>query len=231
LFTYFPSPPKTGNAATLVSQDNSSNTFLHLSTPNQTGLAIGGGAYPLDTSRAMGVLGWTNASQTASILSESTFQIAQTMVSGKYQTKIPFSIGINNYQPETEKYLMTVNGPMHITNGQLTLVEESPFVIQNISMAPYPNTNGIAVGYPTSVISGSTPTLNYKVLYTTDGGNTWSLSNQISNSGTFTNGIHNPIAIFSYDNSNAFLATDTQAFIFYSLNGGLDWTPIVFSVT
>ena len=226
LFTAQPSPPNTGQSAAFISKDSSSSSFVHITTPDQTGLAIGGGAYPFDNTRSMGVIGWTNNQQVPSILSQSNFQVAQTLVSGNSQIKVPFSMGFNTYRPETEKYLMTMNGPVHITNGQITLVEDASFIIQQVSMASYPQANGIAVGKPISIIDVISTQLEYKVLYTTNGGQTWLLSNIISNGGTFIQGIHSPLSVFCYDSSNSILGTDTTAFVFFSSNGGKDWTQV-----
>ena len=59
---YDVSTANTGNALSLISSDNSSNTFLNIIAPGKNGLSIGGGAYPLDASKAMGTIGLLDAS-------------------------------------------------------------------------------------------------------------------------------------------------------------------------
>ena len=203
-----PNPYHYGQALSLVSQNNTSNTFLHISAPNQTGMAFSGGPYLLDNSnnRAMGTIGWTTPNQ--NIFTQSAFQPAEVLVSSINQVQTPFSLGINTYQPETERYLMTINGKTHITNGQLTLTQESPFIMRAISMAPSPYTSGIITGNPSS----KSNLYSYNILNTTNGGQTWNIVN-LANSipqgdSLYTSNSENDIvSVFTYDNSFSFFGT------------------------
>ena len=51
-----------GTALSLISSDNSANTFLRITTPGSKGWAFGAGMYPYDISRNMGTLGWIDTS-------------------------------------------------------------------------------------------------------------------------------------------------------------------------
>ena len=63
-----------GNALTLVSDNSNSNTFLNIITPNKMGMAVGGGAFPVDINRSVGVIGLVDISGNMSPV--------QTIVSG-----------------------------------------------------------------------------------------------------------------------------------------------------
>ena len=101
---------KTGHSSVYVATDNSSTTFSHLLTPDVKGLSIGGGAYVNDSSRSMGLLGLST--------SDISFVPSQVFVSNNnivYRT----TTGINTYAPRISKYVMDINGPTRIGNGEL----------------------------------------------------------------------------------------------------------------
>lgn len=221
--TYTSGNTTTGQSASFISFDNCSNTFLHITTPNKTGMAICGGSYPNDVTRSMSVIGWSK--DTINPLTNSNMTPAEMFVSSSTNVRTPFSLGMNTYQPETEKYLLTVNGKTHITDGQMTLLNESSFFINRISMSPTPYTLGIAGGYP-STYSPTTNTYSYDILVTTNGGESWntiSLSAQGSNIGDFDDSVKKTItSIYCYDNSYAFIGS-TFNYLLYSRNQGNNW--------
>ena len=102
---------KTGTAAVSVAIDNSSTTFTHLLTPNVKGLSIGGGAYVKDTSRSMGMIGLSTT--------DISFIPSQTYVSNKDTVVYRTTTGINTYAPRLNNYVMDINGPTRIGNGEL----------------------------------------------------------------------------------------------------------------
>lgn len=108
---------KTGTASVSVAIDNSSTTFTHLLTPDIKGLSIGGGAYVKDSSRAMGMIGLSTT--------DISFIPSQSYVSNNnivYRT----TTGINTYAPRLNKYVMDINGPTRIGNGELhTIVKHT----------------------------------------------------------------------------------------------------------
>ena len=102
---------KTGTAAVSVAIDNSSTTFTHLLTPNVKGLSIGGGAYVKDSSRSMGMIGLSTT--------DVSFIPSQTYVSNTDAVVYRTTTGINTYAPRLNNYVMDINGPTRIGNGEL----------------------------------------------------------------------------------------------------------------
>tara|TARA_B110000285_G_scaffold232818_1_gene304898 strand:- start:1899 stop:4253 length:2355 start_codon:yes stop_codon:yes gene_type:complete len=100
----------TGTSSISVAVDNSSTTFSHLLTPDVKGISIGGGAYVKDSSRSMGIIGLSTT--------DISFIPVQNYVSNNnivYRT----TTGINTYAPRLNNYVMDINGPTRIGNGEL----------------------------------------------------------------------------------------------------------------
>jgi len=102
---------KTGNSSISVAVDNSSTTFSHLLTPDVKGLSIGGGAYVKDSSRSMGIIGLSTT--------DISFVPSQSFVSNKDSVVYRTTTGINTYAPRLNNYVMDINGPTRIGNGEL----------------------------------------------------------------------------------------------------------------
>lgn len=101
---------KTGNSIVCVANGNSETTFAHLLTPDVKGLSIGGGAFVKDASRASGLIGLSTT--------DASFIPSQSYVSNNniiYRT----TTGINTYAPQLNNYVMDINGPTRIGNGEL----------------------------------------------------------------------------------------------------------------
>jgi len=209
---YNNSTESTGNALSLITKDNSSNTFMNIITPQKKGVNIGGGAYPNDQTRSMGVISYLDVSgnQIPSLM----------MVSGNNSVLNRSTIGINTYSPRTENYAFNVNGPVHITNGQVNKIVKAGFEITQLSaMNTFGNTV-IAVGKP----SLTSPFVQ-NLYYSRDGGQNWNLKNigsDIPGDPTFNgnynelNGIHTYSPTFS-------IAVGTRGYIFDTSNGGVNW--------
>ena len=102
---------KTGTSSVSVAIDNSSTTFTHLLTPDVKGLSIGGGAYVKDSSRSMGMIGLSTT--------DVSFIPSQSYVSNKDTVVYRTTTGINTYAPRLNNYVMDINGPTRIGNGEL----------------------------------------------------------------------------------------------------------------
>lgn len=200
-----------GNALSLISNDNSSNTIMNIATPNKTGLNLYGGANPSNLKKGMATL---------DVISEefiSNRNPALMVVDGNKKVQHPKTIGINTYKPEYDKYVLDMNGSMSLTNNNLKIISEPSLEIFNISYNKNNLNHSIASGS-----SFSSTSMDYKVLYTNDGGENWNLSNDISaNFGTIPN--FNFKYIYVLDNSNSFISNDKNDFSFYSNNGGQDY--------
>jgi len=102
---------KSGTASVSVAIDNSSTTFTHLLTPDIKGLSIGGGAYVNDSSRSMGMIGLSTT--------DMSFVPSQSYVSNNNTAIYRTTTGINTYAPRLNNYVMDINGPTRIGNGEL----------------------------------------------------------------------------------------------------------------
>jgi UDP-3-O-[3-hydroxymyristoyl] glucosamine N-acyltransferase len=216
----------TGYALSLVASDNSSNTFMNLIAPNNVGLSVGGGAYPIDTERSMGTFGIIDVS--------GNYIPTQTIVSGSSNIKYKTSLGINTHAPRIDNYVVDINGPVHMTNGEVTNVSSNTFEIKNMLFDRSNSDYGIAFGSPYNItnINGTDASYLQQILYTHDGGKTWSPSN-ISDSFTgsrsiaFENDSHILYSGYVYDQSYSIIAGDT-GYKFYSNDGGKKWNKINF---
>jgi len=207
LYNYYQnSNSRTGEALTIVAVDNKSNTFMNITTPNGVGLSIGGGAYINDSTRNMGTLGITNLS--------GNFIPSQLIVSGNSLIKYKTTVGFNTYAPKTETYVMDINGPMRIGNGEVTLVSSAGFEIKYMKFSKRNGQTGYAVGSPSYL--NPQPA---NILYTNNSGQNWSISTI-----PITYVINN-YCLYSYDQNFAFVAS-IQNYLFYTSNGGSVWKQI-----
>ena len=198
----------TGNALTLVATDASSITFLNMITPLKTGLKIGGGAYPNDQTRSAGTLGFTNTND--------TYVPIQNLVEGTNQVIKRATTGFNTYAPRTDDYTVDINGPTHITNGQITPTTDTTF--QTIQTQFFGN-RGMSCGTPSAI---SLPYFQNIVL-TVDGGQSWTPVD--IDSGNLRDAPQNFNSIFVYNNNYAFTG-GTDGFFYYTYDGGINWRPI-----
>ena len=212
----------TGSALTLVSANNTSNTFLHISTPSGEGIAIGGGVYSNDTTRSSGFIGLTDSS--------GQLITTQNIVSGSDPVKYRSTIGINTFQPQTEKYVVDINGPIHINNSDITTIDQKiPFELYSMSISNNNRNKIIALGssYDITIQSGFQK-YREKIIISNDYGSTWSqidISNGLLNlkiDPKFTN-------IYTYDNSYAFISGINNT-LFFSIDGGYNWNNIVTNI-
>ena len=223
--TYDISTANTGNAVSLIASDNSSNTFLNIITPDKNGLSIGGGAYPLDRNKAMGTIGLLDASS-------GLYTPTQNIVRGSSLIKYKTSLGINTHSPRIDNYVVDINGPIHLTNGEVTNVSSNNFEIKNIVFSRTNKDYGLAFGSPYDIIYSQSPgSYKQKVLYTIDGGKSWSESrivdsfDQINHT---TNLEDQDIEFYSgyiYNQNYSIIGGDSN-YIFYSNNGGQNWNNI-----
>jgi predicted acyltransferase (DUF342 family) len=205
---------KAGSAVTMVATDNSSNTFMRLITPNNAGLSITAGAYPNDQNRTLGAFG----------ISDNTgkYRVNQTMVSGNSAVKYYSTTGFNTYAPRTDNYIMDINGPTHISNGEINKMAEVDFEVLRTSFSKLVKPFGISVGTSSTVFTKPDGNQVYPqyVSYTSDGGINWylsridSLSNLEISPKTFTIGL--------YDDNYAIIAT-SNSYFYYTKNGGQTW--------
>lgn len=208
---------KTSMALNMVANDNSSNAFIKMGTPQGNGLVLSGGAGP--SGGIMGTLALTTSSQIYP-----TFNV----FSGILTQNLPTSMGINKYNVAkydtgANKYMMDVNGPVHVAYQELQLVNDASFQI-------YASTN---VGNTVYLVGGpATVTAPFEQYFmkSTDGGYTWTTYRILGPSGlinpnSLENSPHIFKAIYAISSSYIIIGGDNRYF-YKTQNGGATWTLI-----
>jgi photosystem II stability/assembly factor-like uncharacterized protein len=154
------------NAMSMVSMDNSSVIFMNMINPDFKGFAIGGGQCPYDNTRSIGAMGCID-------ISNGTFNPSQTVVAGNSVVRYKTTTGINTYKPRQDKYVLDINGPVHITNGENTVIAKPKFEIYSMNFLKSGPKIGMAVGAPNDISGGSYSLQSY---ITKDGGHSWRTS-------------------------------------------------------
>ena len=164
---------KSGNAITIVSNDNSSNAFINIVTPQQNGLYIGGGAYPLDTTRSMGTIGISRTD-----VSYIPTQVIVSNTGSEYAAKYRSTIGFNTYSPESNKYVVDINGPTRIGNGEMHIRAHANFQQSSVHFSKQNKKFGVIFGSPYKYESIN-QLHTYNILITNDNGVTWTTTDTL----------------------------------------------------
>jgi hypothetical protein len=128
---------------------------LNIITPNKQGISVGGGKYPADTQRSFGTIGLTKPT--------GDYYPSINIVSGNSNIKQKFTLGLNTHSPTLDKYTADINGPLRITNGELTVSASTEFEAICMGFSRKSYNVGVTAG---------TPKLTYPydhiILYTKD---------------------------------------------------------------
>ena len=206
---YENSSAKTGNALTMVTDTNTSNTFMNIVTPSKLGLSVGGGSYINDNMRSMGTIGLTN--------SNGNYLPTQTIITGNSRVKYYTTTGFNTYAPRSEQYLIDINGATHISNGEINKVLDISYEIINMSFSKYNSKYGIASGTPSSYTSQFIQTINYTI----DGGLNWTAV-RFDSAPSSIEGSSKNITLSVYDGSYSIIGAN-NGFLYYTRDGGANW--------
>lgn len=217
------------SALTLVAGDASGNDHTALSMMTQTGLGTRavGGSYIYDAGRAMGGSGL--------ILDASgdwipTVMTVQNKSLQNTQPAYCRSVtGFNTYAPPLDNYGVVINGPTHLTNGEITVVADVSFEIKRLVASAREPTAVLATGVPISYDSN----LNYfgfSVLTSSDAGQNWTsyvmpphaIGSNLSPRNY--NYIH---AATVYDSMSALFALNYGGYVFVSTDRLTTWNPLV----
>jgi len=194
----------TGKALWLVANDNSSNTFAIIGAPNNIGAAIGGGSYPLDSTRSMNTIGLSDIS--------GAYISAMNIISGKDPLKYDTTIGINTFQPRTEKYVLDINGPIHIDNGDIRQINTYTNSLNGINS----DTNGYSYIYGVQTSNKNIISIYNSIT------NLWSylnISNNNSSEYINTSKVIYINDLYAIDCSHIFVGMSTNSEIRYTIDG------------
>jgi hypothetical protein len=198
----------TGSALSLVTSNATANTFMYLTTPTKIGGAIGGGAFPADSTRAMLSLGVTTPSDSAA---------AQLIVSGNNRLNYRTTTGFNTFSPKTENYVVDINGPTHIGNGEISTLITTNFQIIAMKFSRINNKIGFAVGTPNSKTDGI---FTHAISTTINGGLSWTINSTAIPYTNFFGKYSETMNVFVYDDKTIYIASRDDNYLFYSMNGG-----------
>jgi len=212
---------KTGSAVTIQAIDSSSNTYMNIVTPNRLGLNIGGGAYPSDITRSMGIIDVYNP--VTGSLNDDVATPAQIIISGNTFTKFNATTGFNTFNPNYNKYAVDINGPVHLNNGEIkmTITTENR-IVQILPLNTSQRLFAIG-GY-----DGTTAASSRKYIYnSSDGGKSWEkLGESIDSGGVLQTNVN--IILKMYTVSQIIVVVGNEnSFVRISINLGANW----FSVT
>jgi hypothetical protein len=209
----------TGPGAAIIADSNASNTFMNIGTIGGRGLGIAGGAYPVDT-RSMATIGVTE---------NGSYTPAQTIVSGR-SSRYYTTTGVNTYKPRVDTFVLDINGPIHIDNGDIAnSTGDIPFELYSIGVAQ-DNTNIVAALGSSIDVKVDNPPGSYvreKIIVTKNGGNSWSfidISNQFGYPDSILKG-NVLTSIDVYDSNNWFITGDKNS-LMNTFNGGNTWQNI-----
>ena len=206
----------TGNSIVGVAKDSSSNTFIRLISANkQLGSAYGGGVFPNDTSRSISLMGVNDVC--------GNYLHNQMIISNNNKEKYLTTMGINTFSPKSDQYIVDLNGPIRIANGEIQTMAEINFELKSVEYSKTHPNYGIAVGTPSTLTDDATnPIYNQFSWYTNDGGINWQLSNNIYGTSDFNQTRVNFLDTFVYDSNYAFIVGE-KSYIYYTNDSGKNW--------
>jgi hypothetical protein len=218
---------RTGIGLTTVSQDNSSNIFLRMISPEGKGALVGGGPFEGGQMASIGIID-------ASVNNFSDYYLPGLQIfSGDIIKNLKTTTTINKHRASksddglTNRYALDVNGPVKLIHQELLLGLDISLVFNYVSFAPNSSV-GYAVGSP----------INDNVIYqrfickTIDGGYTWTPIRLIlTNSGfpdnDFEQNTNQLNVVFAYSDTEIYIGGG-GGYLYKSINGGISWSKINF---
>ena len=213
---------KTGSAIVGIGKDPSSNTSLRLVPNNRLeGSAYVGGVYPYDTSKPINMIGLNDAC--------GNYVHNQMILSGDHKGYYTSTLGVNTYMPKTQEYVVDINGPVRIANGEINTIINIDFEIKSVSFCKTNSLIGIAVGSPSSLenLPITDPTFTQILIHTNDGGKTWKKSNVYKDDTSIDDIFVTFNTCFMYDENYGIIAGNSS-YIYYTNDSGECWYRIQF---
>ena len=213
----------TQNAVSLVAtMDTSCVTGLNIMLPSGKGQRMMAGSYIYDSNRSMAISGLitdTSCNWTPNQMVVSN----SNPVYGKTVT------AFNTYQPALDSYVVTINGPTQLTNGEINLIQDVSFhIVGAISSPRYPNYVLAFGGYDS--YDSSQNYYHFPIKSSTNGGKMW-MYNQLDAFNSLSKNLNanltNVISSgYVYDNKYSVVTMNHGGYIFVSCDGFQTWNPL-----
>jgi hypothetical protein len=192
---------------------------MNIVTPNRLGLNIGGGAYPTDITRSMGIIDVYNP--VTGSLNDDVATPAQIIISGNTFTKFNATTGFNTFNPDYEKYAVDINGPVHLNNGEIKMTQTTINRINQI--IPLDTTQHLYAigGHDGLTISNIARRYIYESI---NGGKSWTILNKSIDSGLLTD----YVILKMYASSNTIVVFGNEgSFISITIDSGSTWRSAI----
>ncbi len=202
-----------GDGITVKGAELTFSNWLTTTSGNNKGMSVGGGIYPLDTSRAMGTLGLQRSS--------TDYAPAINVVAGSSNLHNKTTVALHTATPTVDTYGFQVNAPTKLTNGQITSTLLPMAELYDIEVCRSNPDYAIAVGSPLN----TTQPYNQQIYYTTNRGETWQTSavggaEDVIN----TNPLQKIQSVYLVDASLSFILAENS--LFYSFDSGAHWNAV-----
>ena len=220
IFFFISKNINTGNALSLVSNNELSNTGMNIITPLGKGMKLVSGIDVLDNTRSMSMIGIYN--------SLNTLIPSQTIISGNTIIKNRSTMGINYLFSETENYVLDVNGPLKINHNEILVIKNVNYFIQKTIFYDIDKRYGIAFGNSTERTNIITLKKTYQqnILYTIDKGQTWNESVFYESDGSIISIISIKLLCGYIYNSSVGIIGGDAGIILFSIDGFQTWHRI-----
>jgi len=217
------------SALTMVAGDACGNDHTAWSMMTQTGRGTRavGGSYIYDSGRAMGGSGLILDASGDWIPTVMTVQ--NKSLQGTQPAYGRSVTGFNTYAPPLDNYGVVINGPTHLTNGEITVVADVSFEIKRVAASAREPTAVLATGVPISYNS-SENYFGFSVLTSSDAGQNWTsydISSHAIGSNLSPRNYNYIQAATVYDSMSALFALNYGGYVFVSTDRLTTWNPMV----
>jgi len=212
------------NAVSLVAtMDTSCVTGLNIMLPSGKGQRMMAGSYIYDSNRSMAISG---------LITDASYNWTpnQMVVSNSNPAYGKTVTAFNTYQPVLDSYVVTINGPTQLVNGEINLIQDVSFHMVGVISSPrYPNFV-LAFGSHDSYES-SQNYYHFPVKSSNNGGKKWKYNSLTNSTTLFTNLNANLTNVISsgyvYDNTYSVVTMNHGGLVLVSCDGFQTWNPLL----
>ena len=160
----------TGVGLHLMSRDKSSNVFMSMTNTDNVGWHVGGGKWD---GHAMGTMGWLDTCGSHYYPNVQRYIPSQTSLSSNRLERNRASTGFNTFIPTVDRYVVDINGPLHIEHNEVHQMARLPFQASSVAFSR-DGQFGMIVSVPTD-IEDDNKVFKVSIAVTDDRGKTWTV--------------------------------------------------------